>query len=521
MIAGFLRRLLTARTPRERAAVAKAGHPSAGSASASDADFLAQAHAHARAGRLEAALEGYRACAARPGIALAALIECGNTLVDLWDIPAALEAYEAALERSPQSTELLSALIFHSRYLETPDFERLRSLEQRYAAIVQRESAASVPLPDRDAGRRLRIGYVSPNFSRHSVGYFIEPVIRAHDRTQHEIYCYYSHPKSDDTTARIREAADGWREIASLDDAAVTGMIVRDRIDILVDLAGHSKGNRLRVFAGRPAPVQMTWLGYPDTTGLAAIDYRIVDEITDPAPAADAWHSEKLLRIAESFLCYLPPPDAPEVELRFAADDGIVFGCCNSLQKVHPATLALWARILEAVPGSRLIVKAAALDYPDTVDRFEACLQAQGIDASRVELCGWIGDRGAHLGHYRHIDIALDTSPYNGTTTTCEALWMGVPVITLAGSRHLSRVGAMLLACAGLDDLVAGTSDDYVRIAVALAGDRTRLHALRGELRERLRASPLLDHAGYTRRLEAGYRAAWAQFCAVAAGLRR
>jgi predicted O-linked N-acetylglucosamine transferase (SPINDLY family) len=363
------------------------------------------------------------------------------------------------------------------------------------------------PVPE----RRLRIGYVSPNFSRHSVGYFVEPLIAHHDRERYEIICYYNHRLADETTARIRALADHWHDIPDASDERVERTIREDGIDILVDLAGHSKANRLGVFARRPAPVQMTWLGYPDTTGVTAIDYRITDPIADPAPEADECHTERLLRLGV-FLCYQPPRDSAPVSERDGNGD-VVFASFNSLPKLNEPTIRMWSRILEAVPRARLVLKAGALNYSDTVDRVVECFERNGIGAQRLSLHGWIADRGQHLQLYGDVDIALDTSPYNGTTTTCEALWMGVPVVSLAGTIHMSRVGATILCATGLQELVASGPDEYVDIAVALAGNPGRRRALRRELRGRLESSPLLDHEGYARQLEHQYRQCWNEWC--------
>ncbi|MDB5876203.1 MAG: repeat-containing protein, partial [Ramlibacter sp.] len=360
--------------------------------------------------------------------------------------------------------------------------------------------------------RRLRVGYVSPNFSRHSVGYFIEPVIASHDRTAYEIHCYYTNREADDTTARIEASAERWRHVHGMSDDALARLIAEDRIDVLVDLAGHTSLGRLPVFARKPAPVQLTWLGYPDTTGVSAIDYRVTDRTADPA-GAEARHTERLLRIPGVFLCYQPPFDAPAVTLRETAPEDVVFCSFNLLEKVNAPTIGMWARILRELPGSRLLMKAELLRHDPTAQRVRESFAAHGIDESRIELVTWVEDRAAHLDLYGRADIALDTFPYNGTTTTCEAMWMGVPVVTLAGEAHMSRVGATLLTAAGLGDLVAQSPEAYVDAAVRLSRDPERRRALRSSLRTRLRASPLLDHAGFTRKLEASVRGAWREWC--------
>jgi protein O-GlcNAc transferase len=498
-----------------RARDSSADEASAADARASDeAELLQRAGDAARDGRLETALESYRACIQAYPRSLEAQLGAAGVLVDLWSNDEAVAAYEKAREIAPASGQIFSALLFHRHYLSPVDAPRLFDLHRDYGALLQK----TWPLPPGDypqapdPERRLRIGYVSPNLSRHSVGYFIEPVIRSHDRRRFEVFCYYNHALADDATRRMRESADGWRDVANADDESVARMVREDGIDILFDLAGHSKGNRLGVFARRPAPVQMTWLGYPDTTGLGAIEFRVTDHTADPAPAAEHRHTEKLLRIDDCFLCYQPPADAPAVKPRVPGA-ALVFSSFNNIAKVNAETIRLWGRILAGAPGSRLALKSAPLNFPDTVDRVTDALERNGVDPSRVDLRGWIGERQQHLDAYGDIDIALDTFPYNGTTTTCEALWMGVPVITLAGDVHMSRVGASILHCSGLDQLIARDEAEYVRIAVELARDAVKRRTLRAELRTRLAASPLLDHAGFTRKLEAHCRHAWHAWC--------
>lgn len=495
----------------------RTGGPDAGGLAPDEHDaklVLPQADAAFRGGRLNDALRIYHGCIARDPRLLDAHLGAAAVLVDLWDLDGAVDAYACAHEIAPASAAVLSAWLFHRHYAAPLDAQALAAAHRRYGQLFSR-SGETTNTSARDPQRRLRIGYVSPNLSRHSVGYFAEPVIRCHDRGQFDVFCYYNHELADDATERMRKLADGWREIAGKDDATVARMIVDDRIDILVDLAGHSKGNRLAVFARKPAPVQMTWLGYPDTTGLAAIDWRLTDAMTDPAPAAELRHSEKLARIDGCFLCYEPPADAPAVRLRESGAP-IVFGSFNHLAKVNRTTLALWARVLDAVPGSQLVLKSAPLKFPDTVDRVIEAFEQCGIDPARVELRGWAGAREQHLEAYGDIDIALDTFPYNGTTTTCEALWMGVPVVTLAGDVHMSRVGASLLAAAGLNDLIAHDADGFVKIVVEIARDYARRRELRSGLRQQLARSRLLDHQGFTRGLEAQYRHAWRCCCAQA-----
>jgi predicted O-linked N-acetylglucosamine transferase (SPINDLY family) len=300
-----------------------------------------------------------------------------------------------------------------------------------------------------------------------------------------------------------------------LSDDEVAERIRADGIDILVDLAGHTANNRLRVFARKPAPVQVTWLGYPSTTGLTAIDYRLVDVVTDPVGAADTWASETLVRLEGGFLCYGALMDAPEPTVPPCIKTGtLTFGSFNYPAKVSAATLDAWAALLSRLPQARLLLKGKPFADPATRALFLARLGERGVPAERVELVAWLSSTIAHLALYNRVDIALDPFPYNGTTTTCDALWMGVPVITWAGDRHAARVGASLLTTVGQTELIARDPDDYVATAAALAGDLDRLAALRAGLRARLQASPLCDAAGFARALESAYREMWRRWCA-------
>lgn len=361
-----------------------------------------------------------------------------------------------------------------------------------------------------ETGRRLRIGYLSKDFARHSVAYFIEPVIARHDLNRFEIFCYSNNPKPDMVTERIEELAEHWRDVAFVSDEEVRRQITRDGIDILVDLSGHTGGNRRHLLARMPAPVQVSYLGYPATMAMSAIAYRIVDAITDPPGEADTAHTEALVRLPGCFLTYLPAQDPPAVSLPPAAVRGhITFGSFNNPVKINRDVVAVWAKILHAVPRSRLLLKGLAFSVEAASDRFREMFAAQGIAAERLALIAWHPEVKGHLELYSQIDIALDPFPYNGTTTTCEALWMGVPVLTLAGDRHSARVGASLLTAVGLSEFVSSSRDDYVACAARLAADPARLAALRAGLRERMQSSPLLDAEGFTRKLEAAYDTIW------------
>lgn len=368
-----------------------------------------------------------------------------------------------------------------------------------------------------DPSRRLKVGYVSPDFRNHSVAWFLEPVLRSHGRGNFELHAYYTHARSDAVTERLRGRFDNWTEAKGLTDEALAERIRADGIDILIDLAGHTAGNRLGVFARKPAPVQMSWLGYLSTTGVRAIDYRITDAQVDPM-GYEAWQVEEPLRLPKCYVCYGPPEDAPEVgPLPALARGGITFGSFNNLAKLSAATLALWARVLQSVPDSRLLLKSKALADESVRARIAGRLAARGIEAGRLILTGWEEGRDAHLERYNQVDIALDTYPYNGVTTTCEALWMGVPVLSRTGATQASRQGLSLLKAVGLEQLACADDDALAARARALAADLPGLAELRAGLRERMLASPLTDAKAFTRQLEQAYRKAWKKWCASAA----
>jgi len=361
-----------------------------------------------------------------------------------------------------------------------------------------------------DHARRLRIGYVSADLGRHPVGYFLLPVLQHRDRGGFEVVCYSGRHDVDAWTRRLQAASDGWVETRGLDDGALAARIGADGVDILVDLSGHTAGNRLAVFARRPAPLQLSWIGYPGTTGLAAIDHLIADGAQIP-PGQERWYVEKVERLAPGYVCYAPPEDAPPVAPLPARESGrVTFGSLNNLAKLNPAVLALWARVLAAVPDSRLLLGWPGLADAGIRRRLYALAADAGIDLARLDL----RTGGAHrefLSLYGEIDIALDPFPYSGGLTTIEALWMGVPVVTYPGERYAGRHAMSHLGQAGLQDWICADADAYVVRAAAAAADREALAALRADLRARLAASPLLDGAGFTRRLEQLYRTLWAR----------
>jgi predicted O-linked N-acetylglucosamine transferase (SPINDLY family) len=464
-----------------------------------------------RLGRYEDAVQAYiRALELRPLYA-DALCNLAETLKEQGRALEALAFYEKALAVDPRQAGIHSNLLLALNSIDTLSrmaaYAEHRRWGERFAA------AATAHANAKDPDRRLRVGYVSPDFRKHSVAYFIEPVIAAHDRGHVQVFCYANVAVADAVTARLKDTAHGWRDIRGLSDADAAALIRADGIDVLVDLAGHTMDGRLPLFALKPAPVQVTYLGYPNTTGLAAVDYRLTDAVVDPEGESERYHTERLIRLANGFLCYRPPADAPDVAPPPVLANGFVtFGSCNNLAKIGPAAIAAWAAILKRVPEARLFLKSKPLADDGTRRRLAQRFAEHGIADERLVMTGWIVD-GNHLAVYNRIDVGLDTFPYNGTTTTCEALWMGVPVVTLAGDRHAARVGASLLTRVGLDELIADDPGTYVERAVALADDRARLGVLRAGLRDTVARSALCDAPGFTRALEAAYREMWRAWC--------
>ena len=371
---------------------------------------------------------------------------------------------------------------------------------------------------NRDPERRLRIGYLSADLRAHSVAFFLAGLLQRHDHARFEVIAYDDTAQPDPVSRMLRAFCDRWHRIVGMTHGRVAGLIGEHEIDVLVDLAGHTSNNRLPVFAARPAPVQVSYLGYAATTGLTSIDYRLTDALADPPGLTDAHHTERLVRLPGSFLAYSAPPHAPDVTpLPAEANGYVTFASFNGTNKLHPGVYALWARVLHAVPGSRLILKANGFADAALRDRVNRLFADAGIAAERVTLLARAATMVEHLAVYGQADVALDAFPYNGTTTTCEAMWMGLPVVTLAGRMHAGRVGVSLLTHVGLPDWIAASEADYVAVAAGAAGDLAGLAELRRTMRPRLLASPVMDAAGLARNVEAEYRTMWQRWCGQAA----
>jgi len=467
-----------------------------------------------RKGKLVQAIKCYeQALTLEPGF-IEVQQNLANVLRDQGHAARAEKLLARAWRQHPVHAGIGSNYVHNLNYHIT-DGQRLLEEHLRFAGI---HTGLSIPpvqafANDPDPGRRLRIGYVSADFCRHSVAYFIEPLLRHHRRDSYEVYCYASVPNEDEVTERLAALADVWRNIRHMPDAGVAEQVRRDGVDILVDLAGHTSNHRLLVFARKPAPVQLTYLGYPNTTGLSCIDYRFTDARADP-PGNERWHAERLLRLPHGFLCFTAPREAPAVAPPPLVSNGFVtFGCFNIMAKIQPELIELWCTILKAVPASRLLLKNASLADEDMQRQVLRDFRRKGVGANRLILHGRVPCQRDHLALYHQVDIALDTFPYNGTTTSCEALWMGVPVVSLYGQMHASRVGLSLLSCIDLADLAAATPGQCVAVAAALAADQGRLEQLRSGLRSRVQLK-LCDAGRFAEQVEDAYRDIWRTWCA-------
>jgi predicted O-linked N-acetylglucosamine transferase (SPINDLY family) len=465
-------------------------------------------------GQLDEALACYRhALQLRPDSA-----DLHNNLGNAWKDAGcqaeALASYRQAVALRPDFAEAHSNLVYALHFCADNDARTIYAAHREWAQR-HAQPLACFCRPhgnDRSPERRLRLGYVSPDLREHPVGRFLLPLLEAHDHRQFEIYCYTSTMSPDAVTTRLQAAADVWREVWTLSDEQLAAQIRQDGIDVLVDLSMHMGGNRMRCFARQPAPVQVTYLAYCGTTGLDTIDYRLTDPYLDPPGSEEGIYAERSVWLPESYWCYQAPASAPPVARLPALErGGVTFGALNNFAKVTTPTLAAWRRLLHAVPQSRLFLHAPAGRHRDRV-----CEQL-GLSGSAVERVEFAkrSRLADYLAVYQHIDVALDPFPYGGGTTTCDALWMGVPVVSLAGQTAVGRGGLSILSNVGLPELVARDADHYVRIAADLAADLTHLSELRATLRERMQRSPLMDAPRFARNVESAYRTMWRRWCAA------
>ncbi len=433
----------------------------------------------------------------------------GNVLKDMGRIDEAVEAYRKAHAAEPASasthSSLVYALHFHPAY-DPPAIAAEHRLWNQQHALPLLPTNLSYP-NSRDPHRRLRVGYVSPNFREHVIGQNMMPLFANHDRSAFEITCYSQVARPDSSTAEFKRHSDHWREIHGMDDAQLAQQIRDDQIDILVDLTMHLADSRLLAFARKPAPVQITFAAYPGSTGLSAIDYRLSDPYLDPPGMDESIYTERTVRLPDSFWCYDPLSrrDIAVGPLPAVKNGMITFGCLNNFAKVNQQVTALWARVLQKIPGCQMMIICWA---GSARDRVLNVFRANDVDPGRIIFTSRLPRRD-YLETYNQIDIGLDTFPYNGHTTSLDSFWMGVPVVTLVGNTIVSRAGWCQLSNLGLTELAANDADQFVQIASSLAADVARLETLRAGLRHRMERSPLMDGVRFARHIEAAYRQMW------------
>jgi predicted O-linked N-acetylglucosamine transferase (SPINDLY family) len=459
-----------------------------------------------RLGELDDAITAYReAITLQPDLAEAHLNLAG-AMKNTGDVEAALDSLRKAAGIRPDAriaSALLYAMHLSDRVSPADLLSAHREWNEQFAVPLR---SARKPLTnDRDPHRRLRIGYVSPDFTAHPVGRFMLPLLANHDRKQVEAICYSDAIRADAMTQMLRRAAHVWKETPKFTDAQLADQIRADRIDVLVDLTMHAAGNRLLAFARKPAPVQVTYLAYCGTTGLDTMDYRLTDSQIDP-PDRDGHCTETSVRLPRTYWCYAPIVETPVAPRN---SDHIAFASLNNFAKVSSRILTTWKMLLRRIPGSTLTLHTGAGPHRRRLLEF---FTEDGRDPERIQFVDRV-PLGQYFRQYDSIDVALDTYPFNGGTTTCDALWCGVPVISFSGWKGVSRSGRSILSCVGLDELVAESMQRYVQNAVDLATHPKRLRQLRSTMRARLKASPLLDAAGFARDIEAAYRTMWRTWC--------
>ena len=470
--------------------------------------------------RLTEAAEAYRsAVRLKPDYSKSAYRLAGM-MGELGSAETVIAALRQVIELHPRSPAARSSLLYVLHYSDRCGAESIADEHREWGRIFcdPLQDKIAPHANDRSPDRRLRIGYVSPDLREHTVTKFVTAAIEHHDREDFELYCYSDAERPDHVTERLKQWAEHWHDTRGLGIRALESMIREEQIDILVDLRGHAADNRLRLFARKPAPVQMNMVGYFNTTGLSAMDYRLTDGHMDPLGQTEHLNCETLLRIEPSCWCYSPEPGAPTVtDPPVLANGYITFGSLNKVVKVSEYCAKLWARVLAAVPNSKLLVSVSG----DGAVEVRRHLSANGIAGERIEIVGKVRSANEYLERYGKIDIALDTWPFNGITTTCEGLWMGVPCVSLTGGTSVSRAGKSILHAAGLGELATESPEAFVAMASELARDVDRLAQMRRSMRECLLASPVMDHRGFARNLEAAYRRMWRAWCGSAKSLPR
>ena len=429
----------------------------------------------------------------------------------LYKTEESMDLHKSILWMEPQNPRVLSARNMLLNYLPHQDRQSVFEAHKELGALFAKDEF-QVFFNPQDPDKKLRVGFISPDLRHHSVTSFLKPLLQNLDTSRVQTLLYHCHHTEDATSTTLRKLASKWTNLNGVEDDAAAALIQRDSPDILIDLAGYSAINRLPLLARGLAPVQISYLGYPNTTGVPAITHRLVDEITDPSGEADSFATEKLIRCSPCAWAYEAPADAPTPAMP-DEDAPITFGSFNNFLKVTDDTLRVWSRLLAALPGSRLLIKSPYLEDDSVRKSVIERLTSAGIPEDRVKIMGFLDSPFDHLATYNRVDVALDTFPYNGTTTTCEALWMGVPVVTLVGDRHAARVGLSLLTAIGYAEWATENEAAYIEKAVTLARDRTLREMLRQSLRQVVIKSPLLDHCAQATRFESALRVAWHEWC--------
>lgn len=460
-------------------------------------DQFDAALAHQRARRMPQAEELYRAILAREPRLTAVMNNLANILKDTGRIDEAVRLCREALAIEPDNAEIHSSLCYKLHF--HPDYDRA-AIFRELRAWGQRHGSTADPPPPRRRSTRIRVGYVSPDFYGHAECFFVIPLLQSHNRNDFEIHCYSSVRQPDRVTEIIKSTTEHWHDVHALSNAQLADWIAADQIDILVDLTMHMAFNRLPMFAARPAPVQVAWLAYPGGTGLSAMDYRLTDAFMDPPGEADAFYAEKSIRLPDCWCCYDPLGEVPPAAPRDAGP--IAFGSLNNPCKLNEPTLRLWAKLLASTGDSRLMLLT---NSDEQNRRVTHCFSDAGVDGSRLQFVGY-ALRGQYLRYYDLIDIALDPLPYNGITTTFDALWMGVPVVSIIGHTAAGRAGLSILSNLQLGELVASDKRAFLSICTDLAGDTSKRRQFRAHLRQRMQRSPVMDAKGFAQNLESIYR---------------
>jgi FkbM family methyltransferase len=437
----------------------------------------------------------------------------GNVYKDFGEIEKAIESFKRSLSLSPTNRVIQSNFLYSLSYQEKVNAIDVYNAHKKWGNDVESNIIIQPATNQFEVDKKLKVGYVSPDLYMHSVGYFIESILSEHDHSKFEIIIYSKSTKHDLLTERLKSYSDIWHNIKGWSDLRVYEQIQKDETDILIDLAGHTANNSLQVFAMKPVPIQISYLGYPNTTGLLNIDYKITDYWADPVEYSDDLYTEELIRIPMGFLCYKPQPDCPSVNKNNKNKKQIIFASFNNYSKMNKKMLTMWAQILKKVPNSKLVIKSKQFKDKKLCKDVKEFFYKNEINRNQIELFSWSQTYREHMELYNKVDICLDTYPYNGTTTTCEALWMSTPVITLVGRTHISRVGLSILSQLGLTDLTANTEDEYIEKAIQLASNLKMLTEQYSTLREKISKSSLVDSRNFTKLIELEYLKVWAQYC--------